>query len=117
MRELKYLKKYRHFKNNEYFVLCKSTPLNRKELLDKLEIIISLNIIHTETYDNVRIFKSTKDGLYYHDSRKCEDMLVIYESLYGNFGRHARPYDMFMSEVDKEKYPDSKQKYRFEEID
>jgi hypothetical protein len=28
----------------------------------------------------------------------------------------VRPYDMFISKVDKEKYPDVKQEYRFEEI-
>lgn len=39
--------------------------------------------------------------------------LVIYK--HDNF-TYARPVDMFLSEVDKEKYPDMEQKYRFEVI-
>ena len=41
---------------------------------------------------------------------------MVYEALYPPFKTCARPYDMFMSEVDREKYPDIQQKYRFEVV-
>ncbi len=42
------------------------------------------------------------------------DSVVIYRKLYGDGSLWVRPTEMFLAEVDREKYPDCTQKYRFE---
>ena len=65
-----------------------------------------------------RIYKHFKGNYYVVegvalDSETKEEM-VIYRRLYEDGGLWVRPKSMFLSEVDHVKYPDVKQKYRFE---
>lgn len=67
-----------------------------------------------------KIYKHFKGNLYIvldivNDS-ESNDKVVIYEALYGDGLKWARPYNSFISLVDKDKYPEVKQKYRFEEV-
>ena len=43
--------------------------------------------------------------------------MVVYRRLYGDGSLWIRPKAMFLEPVDREKYPDCKQEYRFELLD
>ena len=48
---------------------------------------------------------------------ETEEDMVVYKALYGDFGIWFRPLEMFQSKVDKEKYPDVSQDYRFQLVE
>jgi hypothetical protein len=81
---------WKHFKNNYYYIVCIGH--------------------HSETQEKMVVYKR----LYIDDFADGD-----YKFDYAELSKEAciRPLDMFMSEVDHVKYPDVKQKYRFERVE
>ena len=48
---------------------------------------------------------------------ETEERFVVYRALYGDRKIYARPLAMFAEEVDRSKYPNASQRFRFEEIE
>lgn len=65
-----------------------------------------------------RPYRHFKGNLYYvYDvcmNTETEEMMVYYQALYSPYNKFVRPLEMFCGLVDKEKYPEVTQKYRFE---
>ena len=47
---------------------------------------------------------------------ETNERMICYKALNGAMGHYVRPLSMFMSEVDHKKYPDVKQKWRFQKV-
>lgn len=65
-----------------------------------------------------RVYRHFKGDYYLveavaHDS-ETGALCVIYRKLYGDGGLWVRPLAMFLEPVDRKKYPDAEQAYRFE---
>lgn len=96
--------------------------LKREEdYFKQLNIKESSDLVMNRTIKIKGIYKHFKGNLYYVEdiAKNSEDekLYVVYRQLYGDNSLWIRPLDMFLSEVDHDKYPDIKQRYRFELLD
>ena len=68
-----------------------------------------------------RVYRHFKGDLYLVEDvarhSETDEEYVIYRKLYGDCSLWIRPKAMFLSPVDREKYPDCEQEYRFQLIE
>ena len=64
------------------------------------------------------VYKHFKGSYYFVEdlaiNSETDEKYVVYRALYGDNLLYIRPLDMFISKVDKSKYPNIEQEYRFE---
>lgn len=114
---------YRHFKQTKdgedmiYAVSNISVPLQPKDMLELVQKEKhTIHVYHhTELECDTWIFRV--GDKYYHPASIESEKLVVYTGLYGERKTYLRPLTMFLSTVDKVKYPNATQKFRLERID
>lgn len=84
-----------------------------------------INSIKCNEVECNKMYSLWKDGRLYYvhgivaDYSNPNKVLVLYQALYGIYKYYLRPYELFVSEVDKNREADNKtgQKYRFELVE
>ena len=112
---------YKHFKHKEdgiinnylYCTMFLAYPIKKEDGLNTeiMRKAPKITVKHTETNEEITLFYYDNKWNYINERKET---LVIYKSLYDGSFPYARPMDMFLSEVDHNKYQNVKQKYRFE---
>lgn len=101
-------------------------PVNNFAELDKIKQsgVTKEQLATAETLRTIkpqRLYRHFKIKLYFvldiAEHTETGERYVVYKAMYGDYKTYVRPYDMFASEVDHVKYPDVKQKYRFELVE
>lgn len=92
------------FRNTDLFKLVQK---GKPEPIHEVEINGIYKHFKGDKYCVVGVSTHTETG------EKC----VVYKPVDGRYKLYSRPYDMFLSKVDKKKYPDARQEYRFELVE
>ncbi len=105
----------------EISVNGKPTYINSVEADKSLALVVQDGKIeHREAPKPGEIWRHFKGPLYEIDfvaeHTETREAMVVYHR-YGQRKKWVRPAEMFMGLVDREKYPDAGQEYRFELID
>lgn len=78
------------------------------------------NYLYDRHFRNGDIVRHFKGKFYKIDSlakhTETGELLVVYTQMYEPFETFVRPYEMFLEDVDKVKYPNADQPYRFMKV-
>lgn len=112
------LERYKHFKGNNYQILGYVNVLRYDKFHD-WELEPRVKAMDCSNGDVMRTVEVDKNGSYVcriYDKdwdRDRVECYILYQALYGEFGLFLREIKEFMGKVDKNKYPEVEQKYKY----